>query len=130
MPIAPAIVFGIMSKRVTFAGAAASVLAGLALAVLYIVDTCMAPAIAARYFPWLHTPLTLNYTYRGAWGTLILTAVLFVVSAFTERTPADKLAKTTMDWTSRPEPFRGLSDWRLHLMVLLMATAAIYWWLW
>lgn len=29
MPITPAIVFGIMSKRVTFAGAAASVLVGL-----------------------------------------------------------------------------------------------------
>ena len=126
MPIAPAIVFGIMSKRVTFAGAAASVFAGLALAAAYIVDSCMPPATAEHCLPWLHYPLTLNYTYRGAWGALVLTAVLFLVSAFTKKTDPEKLAKTTMDWSNRPEPFRGLSDWRLHLAVLLAATAAIY----
>ena len=38
MPIAPAIVFGIMSKRVTFAGAAASVLVGLAVGRNYMAD--------------------------------------------------------------------------------------------
>ena len=81
MPIAPAIIFGILSKRVTFAGAAASVFAGIGLTVLYFVDFIIkvpetAPRFAASWFhdptyvfPWLHQPLTANYLYRGAWGT-------------------------------------------------------------
>ncbi|MBU4272012.1 MAG: sodium/solute symporter [Planctomycetes bacterium] len=130
MPITPAIVFGIVSKRVTFAGAAASVLVGLVLTGMFVADAMMAPEAAKRCFPWLHHPLTFNYTYRGAWGTLIVTAVLFLVSAFSKHTDPDKLAKTTIDWNKRPEPFRGLSDWRLHLAVLLAMTATAYWWLW
>jgi SSS family solute:Na+ symporter len=142
MPIAPAIIFGILSKRVTFAGAAASVFAGIGLTVLFFVDLIVkAPAGAPRFaaswfhdpnylFPWLHQPLTANYTYRGAWGTLLIVVVLFAVSAFTRKTAADKLAQTTVDWNRRPEPFRGLKDWRLQVAVLLAATAAIEWWFW
>ncbi len=135
MPLAPAIVFGIMSKRVTFAGAAASVLIGMALSAMCMVDLCLAslleaPELAERFFPWLHHPLTFNYTFRGAWGTLIITAVLFLVSSFTRKTDPAKLAKTTIDWAGRPEPFQGLSDWRLHIAVLGAITAMAYWWLW
>lgn len=74
--------------------------------------------------------MTFNYTYRGGWGTLLITAVLFGVSAFTAKTDPVKLAKTTIHWDQRPEPFRGLSDWRLQLGVLSLMTVAAYWWLW
>jgi len=130
MPITPAIVFGILSKRVTFAGAAVSVLVGIGLASIFVVDALMKPELAAVWFPWLHHPLTFNYTYRGGWGTLLITAVLFLVSAFTTKTDPAKLAKTTIHWGQRLEPFRGLSDWRLQLAALLAVTVAIYWRLW
>ena len=130
MPITPAIIFGITSRRVTFAGAAASVIAGILLATLFVTDAMMMPETAARVFPWLHYPLTFNYTYRGAWGTLIITLVLFLVSAVTTKTDPDKLAKTTVDWGEPPQPFRGLADWRLHLAVLLSITVLLYAWLW
>lgn len=128
MPITPAIAFGIMSKRVTFAGAVASVFTGLALSALFVADA-LSPRIAAG-LPFLHKTLTENYTYRGFWGTLIITVVLFVVSAFTEKTDPAKLEKTTMTWGGRPEPFRGLSDWRLHLAILSAITIVAYWWMW
>jgi len=83
-----------------------------------------------RWFPWLHHPLTLNYTWRGAWGTLIITAALFLVSSFTKKTDPNKLARTTIAWKGRWEPFRGLADWRLQLAVLLIVTALAYGWLW
>ena len=130
IPLAPAIVFGIMSKRVTFAGAVASVAVGLALSTLYVVDVLMSPELAQRVFPWLHYKLTFNFTYRGVWGTLVITAVLFLVSAFTKKTDSEKLAKTTIDWNGSPQPFQGLSDWRLHLAGLSVATVLIYWWFW
>jgi SSS family solute:Na+ symporter len=130
MPVTPAIIFGIISKRVTFAGAAASVLVGLALATMYVADALMPATAAQHFFPWLHYPLTFNYTYRGGWGTLIITAVLFAVSAFTKKSEREPLARTTIQWGGRWEPFRGVSDWRLHLAVLLAITVAIYWWLW
>ena len=130
MPIAPAIIFGVLSKRVTFAGAAASVLVGILLATLFVTDAMMKPATAASVFPWLHYPLTFNYTYRGAWGTLIIVVVLFVVSAVTTKTDPDKLATTTVDWGGRPQPFRGLADWRLQIAVLLTITVLLYAWLW
>jgi solute:Na+ symporter, SSS family len=130
MPIAPAIIFGIMSKRVTFAGAATSVFVGLGLAAVFVTDALMPPEIAKNCFSWLHHPLTFNYTYRGLWGTLIIIAVMFAVSAFTMKTDPAKLEKTTVHWGQRAEPFQGLTDWRLHWLILFIITAVAYWWLW
>jgi SSS family solute:Na+ symporter len=130
MPITPAIVFGILSKRVTVKGATASVVTGAVLATLFVADQLMGPARASGLFPWLHTKLTLNYTYRGLWGTIIEILVLFAVSAFTRKTDAAALEKTTIKWGSVPERFRGLTDWRLQLALLSIATVAIYCWLW
>jgi hypothetical protein len=83
-----------------------------------------------RIFPWLHTTWTLNYAYRGFWGFLGITAVLFGVSAFTAKTAPEKLQQTTVDWARKSEAFSGLSDWRLQLVVLVILTVAIYAWLW
>lgn len=130
MPLFPAIIFGIMSKRVTMAGAVASVAVGIALAAVFVTDQIVGVQTGGQWFPWLHTTFTLNYTYRGFLGTLIVSAVLFAVSMFTEKTPAHKLATTTMDWGKKIERFQGWLDWRLHLAALLGVTAGLYAWLW
>jgi SSS family solute:Na+ symporter len=130
MPLTPAIAFGIMSKKVTFKGAAASVFVGLVLCSFFVVDALMPPARAARLFPVLHTTFTENYTYRGVLGTAIITGVLFLVSAFTRKTSLEKLAGTTIDWNREWEPFRGISDWRLHLAILSGITILAYWFMW
>src|SRR5581483_8523938 len=130
MPITPAIVFGIVSKRVTVKGAIASVLTGLVFATIFVADQLMPAGEGARLFPWLHTKLTLNYTYRGLWGTIAIVIVLFAVSAFTKKTDPASLEKITIHWGGPWEPFRGIRDWRLHLVILGIATIAVYAWLW
>ena len=84
MPITPAIVFGIMSKRVTVKGAIASVLTGLVFATLFVADQLMpagegaqAVSLAAHqvdlelHLPWVvghdrgyHRPLRSLGVYR------------------------------------------------------------------
>jgi SSS family solute:Na+ symporter len=131
LPLTPAIAFGILSKRVTFAGAAASFLAGLAISALFVADALLPDKAAARQlFPLLHHPITENYTYRGMWGTLVITIILFAVSAFTRKTEPAKLELTTLQWGRKLEAFQGLTDWRLHLAVLGLITVLAYWWLW
>ena len=131
MPLAPAIIFGVLSKRVTFAGAAASFLCGIALSALFVVDALVPnKAAAAQLFPLLHYRITENYTYRGLWGSLLITLILFSVSAFTKKTDAAKLQQTTINWGGPVEPFQGLSDWRLHLLGVAFLTVLAYWWLW
>ncbi len=131
LPLTPSIVFGILSKRVTFAGAAASFFCGLAISALFVTDALLPDKEAARQlFPLLHYPITQNYTYRGFWGTLLVTLILFAVSAFTKKTDPAKLELTTINWGGKPEPFQGLSDWRLQLAVLGVITVLAYWWLW
>jgi SSS family solute:Na+ symporter len=130
MPVAPAIILGILSRRVTAKGALASVVVGCVLAGLFVTDQLMGAARASALFPWLHTRLTLNYTYRGLWGTILCVVVLFVVSAFTEKTNPEKLKKLTVSWWGKREPFRGILDWRLHLGALSIATVLLYWLLW
>jgi SSS family solute:Na+ symporter len=130
MPITPAIFFGILSKRVTVQGAVASVIAGSALAMLFVVDQLIGVATAAHLFPWLHRNLTLNYTYRGLWGTIVTTAILFLVSALTGPRQRRDLKNLTVDWSAPTESFRGISDWRLQLAVLGIATIALYAWTW
>jgi SSS family solute:Na+ symporter len=131
MPLAPAIIFGILSKRVTYAGAAASFFCGIGLSALFVTDALLPNrATATHIFPWLHHPITENYTYRGLWGSLAIILILFAVSAFTKKTDPAKLQATTVDWGGGREPFQGLSDWRLHLTGIVILTVLAYWWLW
>ena len=129
MPVTPAIAFGIMSKRVTVKGATWSVLVGAVLAGIFVADQLMGVEAGQRVFPWLHHELTLNYTYRGLWGTLCIIGVLFGVSAFTPKTKPEKLARTTVDWKAKREALQGITDWRIQWVALAFITVALYAWL-
>ncbi len=128
-PVMPAIVFGIISKKVTLKGAFISVLVGVVLATIFVVDQLTGIENGEKLFPFLHYKLTFNFAYRGLWGTLILIAVLFSISAFTRKTETIKLAKTTINWSKKFEQIKGLSDWRFQWLVLAIATILIYIWL-
>ena len=129
MPVTPAIFFGIMSKRMTFQGAVASAITGTLIASMFVADQLM-NVHGAQIFPFLHHKLTLNYTYRGLWGTIVTTAVLFFVSHGTRPPELARVKGLTVDWQSSSASFEGLSDWRLHWLLLAIATIAVYAWLW
>ena len=111
MPLTPAIVFGILSKRVTFAGAAASFFSGHR---HFRALRHRRPAPEqGRWRPSSSRCSTIriteNYTYRGFWGTLAITLILFAVSAFTKKTDPAKLEATTINWggmRTLPGPLR------------------------
>jgi len=130
MPVAPAIIFGVLSKRVTAMGALASVIVGSVLATLFVADQLIGVQEGSKQFPWLHTKLTLNYTYRGLWGSIACVVTMFAVSSFTKKTDPAKLEKLTVSWTGQGEAFRGMFDWRLQLVVLSAITVALYWLIW
>jgi solute:Na+ symporter, SSS family len=129
IPVFPAIFFGIVSKKVTLKGAAVSVLVGIALATLFVTDQLLGPETGKQLFPFLHHPLTLNFGYRGLWAEILITGVLFLVSAFTEKTSPEKLEKTTINYSKGIAKFEGITDWRLHLAVLSAVTLFLYIWL-
>lgn len=129
IPVFPAIFFGIVSKKVTLKGAAASVIVGIVLATLFVVDQLIGPDAGKEIFPFLHHKLTLNFGYRGLWAEIIITGVLFGVSMFTPKTAPEKLELTTVNYSRRIAPFEGLTDWRLHLAVLSVVTVLLYVWL-
>jgi Na+/proline symporter len=130
MPITPAIVFGILSKRVNMKGAVVSVAVGIVLATIFVTDQLMGAEAAAKAFPFLHHDLTQNYTYRGLWGTILVVVTLFATSYLTRPPKPEQVATTTVDWGEKWESFQGLTDWRLHLLVLVAVTIVFYWWLW
>jgi SSS family solute:Na+ symporter len=63
------------------------------------------------------------------WAEIIITGVLFAVSAFTEKTDAERLERTTIDYSRGLASFKGIIDWRLHLGILTVITVAILLWL-
>ncbi len=130
MPVAPAIIFGILSKRVTAMGALVSVIVGCILASIFVTDQLLGVAGGSRLFPWLHTTLTLNYTYRGLLGTIIIVITMFVVSSFTKKTDPAKLEQLTVSWKGKSERFAGIFDWRVQLVALSIITIVLYWALW
>jgi SSS family solute:Na+ symporter len=131
IPIAPAIIFGILSKRVTAAGALASVLVGSVFSIVFVTDQLIGAEAGSRLFPLLHcSPLTLSYTYRGLWGSIAGVITLFAVSAVTKKTDPAKLERLTINWKGQAERFDGIFDWRLQLAVLTAITVAVYWFLW
>ena len=129
IPVFPAIFFGIVSKRVTLKGAAASVITGIVLATVFVADQFMGPQTGKEVFPFLHHKLTLNFGYRGLWAEILITCVLFAVSAFTSKTDPRKLEKTTIDYSRGLARFEGITDWRLHLLLLSIITIILYLWL-
>jgi len=129
LPVFPAIFFGIISKRVTLKAAVVSVLVGLILATIFVIDQFIGPDTGEKIFPFLHLRLTLNFGFRGLWATILISIILFAVSAFTTKTDPAKLDKTTINYSKGIEKFSGLSDWRLHLLVLTLITILIYVWL-
>ena len=129
IPVFPAIFFGIVSKKVTLNGAKTSVVVGVILATIFVVDQLVGPEIGKQWFPILHHKLTLNFGYRGLWAEILITGVLFAVSAFTKKTDPAKLEKTTINYSRTIAKFEGLSDWRLHLAILGAITLFLYVWL-
>lgn len=129
IPVFPAIFFGIVSKKVTMKGAAVSVVAGVILATIFVIDQFLGPEIGKTVFPFLYYKYTLNFGFRGLWAEILITGILFLVSAFTEKTAPEKLEKTTLNFSGKVEPFAGISDWRLHLGVLSVITIFLYVWL-
>ena len=126
IPVFPAIFFGIVSKKVTVKGALVSVIVGILIATIFVIDQLMGPEAGAQVFPFLHYPLTLNFGYRGLWAEIIITIVLFAVSAYTPKTAPEKLEMTTINWSARITKFEGITDWRLHLAILSAITIFLY----
>ncbi len=129
IPVFPAIFFGIVSKKVTLKGAAVSVIVGIILATVFVIDQLMGPKAGKELFPFLHYPLTLNFGYRGLWAEIFITGILFAVSAFTEKTAPEKLVRTTINYNKGIARFEGITDWRLHLVILSLITLFLYVWL-
>jgi solute:Na+ symporter, SSS family len=129
LPVFPAIFFGIVSKKVTLTGAAVSVIVGIFLATIFVVDQLLGPSIGKELFPFLHYKLTLNFGYRGLWAEILITFVLFTVSAFTEKTAPEKLVKTTINYSKGIPKFEGITDWRLLWGILASITLFLYIWL-
>jgi SSS family solute:Na+ symporter len=129
IPVFPAIFFGIISKKVTLKGAAVSVAFGVILATIFVVDQLLGANTGKEIFPILHHKLTLNFGYRGLWAEILITGVLFAVSAFTEKTAPEKLVKTTINYSKGIPKFEGITDWRLHWGILASITLCLYIWL-
>jgi solute:Na+ symporter, SSS family len=129
IPVFPAIFFGIISKKVTLKAAGVSVIVGIILATVFVTDQLLGPEMGKQIFPFLHHKLTLNFGYRGLWAEIIVTIVLFAVSAFTVKTAPHKLEKTTIDYSKGIAAFEGLKDWRLHLLILTIITVLVLIWL-
>jgi SSS family solute:Na+ symporter len=129
IPVFPAIFFGIISKKVTQKAAAVSVIAGVIIATVFVIDQLVGPETGKSLFPFLHHTLTLNFGYRGLWAEILVTIILFSVSAFTEKTAPEKLENTTINYSKRLAPFEGFSDWRLHLFILSLLTLLVILWL-
>jgi SSS family solute:Na+ symporter len=129
IPVFPAIFFGILSKKVTMKGAIASVTVGVILATIFVIDQLIGPETGRQVFPFLHHKLTLNFGYRGLWAEILITIILFAVSAITTKTAPEKLQRTTIDYSGKVAKFEGLKDWRLHLGILSLITIFLYVWL-
>ena len=117
-----------VSKRVTAKGAGVSVLVGIVLSAAFVFDQLF-PETGKQLFPFLHYDLTLNFGYRGLWAEILITIVLFTVSAFTKKTTPEKLATTTLNFKGGIAKFEGYKDWRFHLVILAILTVLIYFFL-
>lgn len=129
IPVFPAIFFGIVSKKVTLKGATVSVIVGVILATVFVVDQFLGPEMGQELFPFLHHKYTRNFGFRGLWAECIITGILFLVSAFTEKTAPHKLETTTIKYPIKMAKFSGITDWRLHLGLLSIVTVLLYIWL-
>ncbi len=129
IPVFPAVFFGIVSKKVTLKGATVSVIVGVILSTIFVIDQFLGVETGEKIFPFLHYKYTLNFGFRGLWAEILIISTLFLVSFLTKKTSPEKLEKTTINFSKRIAKFEGWSDWRLHLGILSVITIFIYIWL-
>jgi SSS family solute:Na+ symporter len=99
------------------------------LATFFVVDQFLGAEMGQELFPFLHHKYTRNFGFRGLWAECIITGILFLVSAFTEKTAFHKLETTTIKYPIKMAKFSGITDWRLHLGLLSIVTVLLYIWL-
>lgn len=129
IPVFPAIFFGIVSKKVTLKGATVSVIAGVIIATVFVIDQFLGVETGEKIFPFLHYKYTLNFGLRGLWAEILITGILFLVSVFTKKTAPEKLEKTTINYSKgfmKPESW---TDWRVIWLVIAIVTIFLYVWL-
>jgi len=105
------------------------VIAGVIIATVFVIDQMMSVEAASNAFPFLHTKYTIHFGFRGLWAEILITGILFGVSAFTPKTAPDKLEKTTANYSGKITRFEGFKDWRLYLVILSAITLALWIWL-
>lgn len=129
IPVFPAIFFGIVSKKVTIKGATVSVVAGVIIATIFVIDQFLGVETGEKIFPLLHYKYTLNFGFRGLWAEILITGILFLVSAFTKKTAPEKLEKTTIDYSKGIAKIESWTDWRIIWSALAIVTVSLYIWL-
>ncbi len=129
IPVFPAIFFGIVSKKVTIKGATVSVVAGVIIATIFVIDQFLGVETGEKIFPLLHYKYTLNFGFRGLWAEILITGILFLVSAFTKKTAPEKQEKTTIDYSTGIAKIESWTDWRIIWSALAIVTVSLYIWL-
>jgi solute:Na+ symporter, SSS family len=124
VPIAAAVLTGVLWRRGNNAGALSAMVFGIAAGILMMVDSMWEGGL----IPILQTPIMASFMHRSLLAFLLSVAVMVIVSLVTAAPPKHRLEGVCFEWRDSAPIAKGpiLHDHRLWI-VLLIVTVAFCW---
>jgi len=124
MPMAAAVLTGILWRRGNNAGALSAMIFGIALGIVMMVDSMWEGGL----IPILQTPMMVSFMHRSLVAFLLSIAVMVVVSLLTAAPPKSRVEGVCFEWSGFA-PIRKVSvfhDYRFWIVLLIISVVSCW----
>ncbi len=124
VPIAAAVLTGIVWRRGNNAGALSAMVFGIAVGIVMMVDSMWKGGL----IPFLQTPMMASFMHRSLVAFLLSVAVMVVVSLFTTAPPKSRVEGICFEWSgfAPVEKLPVFRDHRLWIMLLIISVVCCW----
>ena len=124
VPIAAAVLVGILWRRGNNAGALSAMISGIAVGIMMMVDSMWEGGL----IPILQTPIMASFMHRSLLAFLLSVAVMIIVSLLTAAPPKHRVAGVCFEWGDHAlsENVPVLQNYRLWALLLILSVAACW----
>ena len=124
VPIAAAVLTGVLWRRGNNAGALSAMVFGIAVGILMMVDSLWEGGL----IPILQTPIMSSFMHRSLVAFLLSVAVMVVVSSLTAAPPKSRVERVCFEWSGFApiEKVSVFRDFRLWIVLLIISVVSCW----
>lgn len=125
MPMAAAVLTGILWRRGNNAGALSAMIFGIALGIVMMIDSMWEGGL----IPILQTPILVSFMHRSLIAFLLSIVVMVVVSLLTAAPPKSRTEGICFEWSGFAPTEKGPIFWDYRLWIIVLLVCVVFCWM-